>query len=151
MASDKFDEFQKKYPKLFREYPHSGFELPPGWKTLVHCLCSALESAIERLPEEIQEGVQCAQVKEKFGGLRFYMTQETPYMSGAIRVAESMSYHVCETCGEPGKTRQGGWILVQCDKHYEENQKRRAEEHKKWKQTNQVLDEIKDEEEEKRS
>jgi hypothetical protein len=132
--SDRFDEFQKKYPKLFKEYPRSGFDARPGWDTLIHVLCATLERAIERLPEEIREGVQCAQVKEKFGGLRFYMTNETPYMSGAISVAEGMSYHICEACGLPGKVRSGGWILTLCDKHHEEQEAHKKAEFKEFKQ-----------------
>ena len=130
--SDKFEQFQAKYPNLFRQYPRSGFDLRPGWETLVHCLCHVLECEIKRLPEEVRADVQCAQVKEKFGGLRFYMTSQSPAMDGAISVAESMSFHLCETCGKPGKPRQGGWILTLCDEHHEENQRVRQIAHQKW-------------------
>ena len=76
--STEFKEFQQKYPNLFRTYPRSGFSVEPGWEGLVHHLCNVLENHIEGLPQEIRPDVTCAQVKEKFGGLRFYMTQETP-------------------------------------------------------------------------
>lgn len=123
MSDEQFEAFQQKYPNLFKEYPRSGFHLPKGWEKLAHYLCNILERAIDRLPEEVRAGVQCAQVKEKFGGLRFYMTQETPYMSGAIAVVENMSYDVCDVCGEAGKLRHGGWVRALCDAHHEENQK----------------------------
>jgi hypothetical protein len=67
------------------------------------------------LPEEVRGDVYCAQVKEKFGSLRLYMNNETPYISGAIAMAESMSGHICEVCGEPGQRRSGGWIRTLCD------------------------------------
>jgi len=126
MSDDQFAAFQQKYPKLFKEYPRSGFYLPKGWEKLVHNLCDILERAIDRLPDEVREGVQCAQVKEKFGGLRFYMTQETPYMSGAIAMAECTSFDICDECGKPGKTRSGGWIRVLCDRHHKANQSRKT-------------------------
>jgi hypothetical protein len=115
--SDKFEEFQKKYPNLFKVYPRSGFDLSPGWETLVDSLCSILEYHIGHLPEEARADVHCAQVKEKFGGLRFYMTQSNPPMDGAIQMAELMSFHICETCGMPGQLRNGGWIQTLCDEH----------------------------------
>lgn len=115
---EEFNEFQSKYPLLFREYPRSGFDLSPGWKTLVHTLCQILETQIHYLPEEIRADAYCAQVKEKFGGLRFYMNSQSPEMTGAIRMAENMSFHICETCGKPGHKRMGGWILTLCDEHH---------------------------------
>lgn len=124
MSSDKFNLFQQKYPNLFKEYPRSGFALDSGWELLAHTLCSTLEHHIEYLPEEIRGEVYCAQVKEKFGCLRWYMTNETPYISGAIAVAEMMSSHICSVCGQPGKLRSGGWILTLCDTCH---QKREAE------------------------
>jgi hypothetical protein len=117
-----YEDFQKKYPNLFKEYPRSGFDLRPGWENLIDCLCSILENEIQYLPEEIRADVCCAQVKEKFGGLRFYMTNSTPKMDGAITMAESMSYHICETCGKPGIRRSGGWILTLCDEHHDERE-----------------------------
>lgn len=118
-----FEVFKNKYPNLFKEYPRSGFYLSAGWEDLAHQLCSILERQIVHLPEELRTHVHCAQVKEKFGGLRFYMTQETPYISGAIAMAEAMSYSVCDTCGRPGKRRDGGWIRTLCDKHNKEKNK----------------------------
>jgi hypothetical protein len=62
-----------------------------------------------------------AQVKEKFGGLRFYIFGGDDEFHEAVRLAEKESYHVCEICGDPGKLREDlGWILTLCDKHYEQ-------------------------------
>lgn len=61
------------------------------------------------------------QVKEKFGGLRFYVTAASDKHHNYIDFAESMSYNVCETCGSPGKTYHMGWYQTLCDKHADEN------------------------------
>lgn len=125
MSEDKFNLFQQEYPNLFKEYPRSGFDLSPGWTMLVQILCSIIEIEINRLPEEVRADVQCAQCKQKFGSLRFYMTSETPYISGAIAVAETMSAFICEECGMPGKQRSGGWVETLCDEHYVERESKK--------------------------
>lgn len=112
---EKFQEFQKKFPNLFKEEPRSGFSLNVGWFSLVEKLCSILEHHIARLPEEQRTAITCAQVKEKFGGLRFYMTYSDDYMRGVIALAESLSFEICQTCGQPGQRRSGSWMATLCD------------------------------------
>lgn len=58
------------------------------------------------------------QVKEKFGGLRFYMNYYVEDLEDLISEAESQSYNICEKCGKPGKSREGGWIVTLCDDCY---------------------------------
>jgi hypothetical protein len=118
-------KFLDDYPNLFREFPRSGFDVGEGWYPLLHELCHTLEPHIESLPEEIRSQLYVVQIKEKFGGLRFYMQSETPYMRGAIAVAERMSYLLCEHCGNKGTRRSGGWIRTECDDCYREEQMRR--------------------------
>jgi hypothetical protein len=120
----KFNDWQKKFPNLFKEYPRSGFYLSKGWEVLVGTLCNILESTIVTLPQELRDEVYCVQVKEKFGGLRFYMNKETPYISGAIDMAENMSYRICETCGKAGERRGGSYIQVLCNKHFKDKEKK---------------------------
>lgn len=64
--------------------------------------------------------VVAVQVKEKFGGLRFYVNGGTDGIYDMISMAESMSVVTCEECGSPGRRRRGGWIRTLCDKHAEE-------------------------------
>lgn len=66
--------------------------------------------------------VVAQQVKEKFGGLRFYYYGGDAEVSGMVRMAESWAGQTCETCGDPGTIRHGGWIRTLCDKHEEEYQ-----------------------------
>jgi hypothetical protein len=59
----------------------------------------------------------CEQVKEKFGGLRFYYMNGDEFVHGAVALAERMSYTICEECGVAGKSRGGGWVRTLCDHH----------------------------------
>lgn len=73
------------------------------------------------LTEEEKADVRAVQVKEKFGGLRFYIkgapTDIHDKVQGAIRMAESMSFRTCEECGttENVEVRDDGWIETLCD------------------------------------
>ena len=62
---------------------------------------------------------QICQVKEKFGGLRFYTNATSDEMHDRIRLAEDASYITCEKCGELGELRGGGWMATLCDEHAE--------------------------------
>lgn len=68
------------------------------------------------IPEPVAQ-VVAIQVKEKFGGLRFYYSGGDDYIRGVVDMAEEMSYVTCEECGAPGKQRSGGWIRTLCDEH----------------------------------
>ena len=48
------------------------------------------------------------QIKEKFGGLRFYSTV-------GMGDIEDQSYFICEECGKPGTLRDTGWWKTLCD------------------------------------
>jgi len=62
------------------------------------------------------------QVKEKFGGLRFYVQGATNMQYAVISWAESLSYHICEKCGSTkniGTTE--GWISTLCEECHDPN------------------------------
>ena len=65
--------------------------------------------------------VIATQVKEKFGTLRFYFHGGDAKVDGIVRMAESMSAVMCEDCGAPGKTRNGGYVRTLCDTHAVKN------------------------------
>lgn len=68
------------------------------------------------VPEPVEQ-VIAVQVKEKFGGLRFYYRGGDDYIRGVVDMAEEMSYVTCEECGAPGKPTKGGWIRTLCEEH----------------------------------
>lgn len=84
-----------------------------GWFHLLYELSSKLEPLIEAQPED-QRAV-AVQVKEKFGTLHFYLDFGTEEMNKLIREAETKSSVTCETCGVPGRRREGGWLKTRCD------------------------------------
>jgi len=77
----------------------------------------AIDEAKTKLDEETLKVPVASQVKEKFGGLRFYVNGATDKHWNFISVAENMSYRTCEECGSAGKTYTNGWHTTLCDIH----------------------------------
>lgn len=96
-----------------------------GWYNLIFELSRKLELMILLLPEAQRKEMKASQVKEKFGGLRFYMTYHNPEMAKLISKAEHDSYHICEECGKPGQLIQAGWLYTSCKEHAKEEHKDR--------------------------
>lgn len=100
-----------------------------GWYNLIYTLTNCIDRRLEHLNKDGgNRKVIIAQIKEKFGGLRYYADGDVDeQMDGMIDFAESLSYTICEECGAPGKLRGGGWMRTLCDKHEEERQSRYKE------------------------
>ena len=86
----------------------------PGWHDI-------LTRLITDLFERGWDG-HVGQVKEKFGGLRFYIGTTDDAIFDAvherIRKAENESLVTCEQCGKPGAPRDhSGWIKTSCGEH----------------------------------
>ena len=120
------------YPKMFAT-PYGGFCVGQGWWTLLNLLCHDIQVHIDQrnsrrkylleknpdrdsIPDEVPQ-VTVAQIKEKFGGLRFYYDGGDDYIAGLVQMAESIADRTCEECGKPGKHRDGGWVRTLCDEH----------------------------------
>ena len=127
MNEQKDKELCTKYPNLYKDRHRSpretcmywGFSCGDGWYELIDGLSAALEKKIVELKEKrtpAEELPKAVQVKEKFGGLRFYMSCATEEMYKLIHDAENKSYTICETCGAEGEIRHGGWVRTLCDK-----------------------------------
>jgi hypothetical protein len=76
-----------------------------------------IDEAKAKMEEEAAKVPVASQVKEKFGGLRFYVQAATDKHYNYISFAESMSYRTCEECGAPGKRYTDGWHTTLCDIH----------------------------------
>jgi len=116
--NEKLDEaLARDFPKLYADRFGNirtscmpwGFECRSGWEPL-----------IRRLSEKLEGHTVAVQVKEKFGGLRFYVTTATDEIYNIIDAAEAESFTICEKCGKPGAVRDGGWIETLCENCFKE-------------------------------
>ena len=127
----------EKYPKIFvnrngdmtKTCMYWGFSCGDGWYDLIDTLCENIQSYIDNNSSETRviSQVVAEQVKEKFGTLRFYTSGGDRLIDGMIWFAESMSGRICETCGNPGKLRNSGWLVTLCDEHQTERENRYKE------------------------
>jgi hypothetical protein len=122
-----YDEFEKrmieKYPKMF-SHPYGGFAVGEGWWPVIEKLCSNIQHYLnwKNKESEVVPQVVVAQVKEKFGGLRFYYDGGDDRVQGMVSMAEAWADAVCEDCGAPATKKTTGWIRNVCDKHFEERE-----------------------------
>ena len=115
MSPELNQQLVDKYPLIFRH--DFGIECGDGWYQLINLLCAKIQSQVNWSK---CDQVTAAQVKEKFGELRFYHDGGDEYVRGLISMAESMSEVTCEVCGERGELRHRRWIKSLCDRHAEE-------------------------------
>lgn len=111
----------RKLPKQIRDRireENSGNSfIPPGWRGLVRLLDEEIA--------EIMPDYELAQVKSKFGSLRYYINFDDiddRYNSiyDIIDKYERISEHVCEVCGQRGKVRGNRqWVTTRCNEHKE--------------------------------
>ena len=94
-----------------------GFAHGDGWFDLVWTLCERLESVVPAAETETGRSFRVLQVKEKFGGLRFYTNYSNDTISALIEASEIESIHTCDVCGGPGRRRGTSWVETRCDEH----------------------------------
>ena len=115
MKKELEDKLFKKHNKILDSVHY--LEVSDGWYKLIDRLCEAIQAIVD---SESLEQVKAVQVKEKFGGLRFYTAEyvESPEIQKLIEEAESASYVTCETCGSPASCEApNGWYKTSCEAH----------------------------------
>ena len=123
-------EIMEKYPRLYDSGVRCGFSCPEGWLHLVDLLSTNLSFLLDtKVPKDKSFEIVVDQVKEKFGGLRYYvfyrydeddleLAKLAEYFDGIIRFAESISTSMCQVCGSPAnKVVNGGIVSAACSKH----------------------------------
>lgn len=94
-----------------------GFAHGDGWFELVWRLCERREPVVVPAEKGTGRSFHVLQVKEKFGGLRFYPNYDNDDISTLIEAAEIQSFQTCEVYGQPGKHRGINWFQTTCDEH----------------------------------
>lgn len=148
MSPDLDKKLCENYPELFRDRHGNpketmmcwGFDVGDGWYSLIESICEYLMGDVNRLrarieaqyySEEKREAFRkelieaeknipvVVQVKEKFGGLRFYVHGANDKQYDYIHFAENFSYHICEKCGTTHNvmTYGCGWMKTLCPEH----------------------------------
>jgi hypothetical protein len=115
-------------------YPEPyGLECGAGWKDIV-------DHTHEKL-KYIDPDYKIAQIKEKFGGLRYYFDASVEYgsvayyiMNDIVKAAENEASYTCELCGVQGLSKgvetrvDHYWYYTYCkecsDKHIAERNER---------------------------
>jgi hypothetical protein len=123
---NKIELLVEKYPRLYADLSY--LEVHDGWADLLTSLSDRLIEHFEANPE-----AQVVQVKEKFGGLRFYVEGCGDEEQHLINQFERASFKVCEFCGEPGSVgrlgfrrndetskKSFGWVKTMCPSCEEE-------------------------------
>lgn len=114
-----YDDLLDILNRFERSYPAS-IDCNIGWFPLI--------AQTHRKLRHLDPGYCVAQIKEKFGGLRYYYTPSehlinspsivTSIMHDVMIAAENKSFHTCEICSKPGaKSSKNSWIRTVCPEH----------------------------------
>ena len=130
MKDELENKLVKEFPNLYKQTSLSpqetcmcwGFCCGDGWEKIIYNLSKKIT--------ELDPNVEAVQVKEKFGGLRFYIgsaiKDKADKVYEAISEAESESFKTCEYCGtkENVTTKGPGWIKTLCNDCRKERSKK---------------------------
>lgn len=121
MKDELENKLVKDFPNLYKQVSLSpeetcmcwGFECGDGWEKIIYDLSKKIT--------DIDPNVEAVQVKEKFGGLRFYIgpvnKDSVDEVYKLIDEAVEESFKTCEICGtkENVSTKGACWIKTLCD------------------------------------
>jgi hypothetical protein len=137
-------ELLTKYPRIFHSRTDYWIACGDGWCSIIDTLCLNIQQRIDwnckarvaaylynrqfrhkhseidfkTIPNKIPQ-VRASQVKEKFGGLRFYFRGGDAVIDGMVQMAESMSLITCDVCGNVANSSANnrGWVKTRCKDH----------------------------------
>jgi hypothetical protein len=110
----------EQFPKLYAQRGADmkqtgmcwGFQCGDGWFGVIYRLSKKLEPL----------GVEASCVKEKYGGLSFYLAAGNDEAWDLIDKAEDEAFRTCEFCGAPGRmTVRHNWYTTLCAECLEEH------------------------------
>lgn len=116
-------------PQSWIDGAYCGWWCPKGWDTLVADLCSRMVAHLKAAGLD-ENAIVVAQVKEKFGGLRFYWdvaydetgiaafcydSELSQTLRSLVVDAERASRKTCQNCSAPGvEMERKGWYVTMC-------------------------------------
>ena len=103
---------KKKYDLPFDLF---GVECGEGWKCLYEPIIEWIKNY--NINKDKEQQIEIHQIKEKFGGLRFYCNFYTDELKEMIREAEQESFRTCEFCGTKENVGHtvSGWYTTCCE------------------------------------
>ena len=104
--SDKVPEYNYEWTLLDN--------MPEGWrKAFGEQMCEEMREAL--IDEGRLDDYVITDIKEKYGGLRWYSYGETERTIKIIHKYEELSHRTCIRCGAPATVVTTGWINPYCD------------------------------------
>lgn len=88
-------------------------DMPEGWfRAFGMDMLKELKNQLKK--DKFLHDFRITQIKEKWGGLRFYVERASKEVYGIISKYEDISYKKCIDCGKPAKYMSKGWISPYC-------------------------------------
>lgn len=121
------EEFYAAFPLLYGDHSKPmtqtamcwGIGVGGGWHDILWMVSEQLEKHIRENYAGDEHRPRAVQVKEKFGGLRFYMSTYDDFIEERIRWAEVLCARTCERTGKPGRIRTDiGWARCLSTREY---------------------------------
>jgi len=114
-------QLEKYLKEKYNFYSELNFvEFNSGWNEII----KNLSEEINKILGEDTKYFSVVQIKQKFGGLRYYYDidydkiddEKLDKIKEAIEKAEEKSFQTCEICGNIGELKSNGyWIFTTCD------------------------------------
>ena len=119
---------RETYPEILTDrYSDYGQGWVPHVNKITDYLVEKVNGYNENTGRDVKLEIQ--QIKQKFGGLRYYFTLHNTEEGSSqfyddlqqyVHNMESICSFICEVCGKYGEKRRTGWTQTLCDEHYEE-------------------------------
>lgn len=94
-------QLRARYPAILA---HASLSFGDGWVELMDVLCERLQHYVD---QGATQQVEITQAKEKYGELSVLFCGGDDHAHGLVEMAEAMSAHICEVCGQPGDLEDG--------------------------------------------
>lgn len=147
MRKDLEDRLYNEFPQLYRDRCRGSHEtrmcdgccVGDGWFQIIYDLSTKIHNFCLKYNLTGNNYICAFQVKEKFGGLRFYLgnyhgnnytdlvplnEEQNDELFKYIQDAENCSLETCDVCGSHGKQYEyKGFISTRCEVHKDKNAK----------------------------